>query len=107
MCRAPGKAEHLGEFGRVYEDCERGGGAEEKVAFVWEVVEGQGSGGERLSQSVDRVEPIVQRDVGGADGHDVGPLCQIVHGVGDARTDQVDTLNVLYRRGQVEDVAVS
>jgi hypothetical protein len=34
-------------------------------------------------------------------------VSQIKHRVGDAGTDQVDTFDVLYRRGQVEDVVIS
>ena len=76
------------------------------MSFVWEVITSDRAR-ERLSQPVDRVEPWVDGDVRGVDGEDVRTRGQVVHGVGDAGADQVDTLNVLYRRGQVEDVAVS
>ena len=77
------------------------------MPLVWEVIKGQGSGGKGCRESIYAVKPWIDRDVARIDADYVGTVCAVKYGIRDARTDQVDTLNVLYRRGQVEDVAVS
>ena len=77
------------------------------MALVREVLEGKGRCGQSLSQTIDAVKPWVYRDVRGVDRKDVRATRQVVHCIRYTGTDQVDTFDVLYRRGQVEDVVIS